>query len=260
MSIARPKPVIASPVGLTPNLKAKSRARRQRQRALAEIVDHTPNRRNDLLPRLAVSYVPTDELRQAPRRVRRAEAPQVARILASIEKFGVCQPILISKDRTIVHGHGVLEAARAAGLTEIPVIFVEHLSPTEQRLLSITLNRLSETAQWDEEALRIEFAELIDLGEDVVVSGFEEAEIDFLLLDDESDDGVEEVDLALAAADKAVSRPGDLGRHRLLQDDARSPASYERLMLSGEQARLVLTDEPYNVPNVGHVTSQAHHR
>jgi DNA modification methylase len=47
-----------------------------------------------------------------------------------------------------------------------------------------------------------------------------------------------------------VSRPGDLwvlGRHRLLQADARDPASYERLMLSGEQARLVLTDEPYNV-------------
>src|SRR5271166_6532789 len=31
-------------------------------------------------------------------------------------------------------------------------------------------------------------------------------------------------------------------------------------MLPGEQARLVLTDEPYNVPNVGHVTSQGHHR
>ena len=31
-------------------------------------------------------------------------------------------------------------------------------------------------------------------------------------------------------------------------------------MLSGEQARLVLTDEPYNVPNVGHVTSEADHR
>jgi DNA modification methylase len=130
-------------------------------------------------------------------------------------------------------------------------------------LLSITLNRLGETGQLDEEALRIEFAELIDLGEDVVVSGFEEAEIDFLLLDDESDDGVGEVDLALAATDKAVSRPGDLwvlGRHRILQADARDPKSYERLMLSGEQARLVLTDEPYNVPNVGHVTSQAHHR
>ena len=42
--------------------------------------------------------------------------------------------------------------------------------------------------------------------------------------------------------------------------DARDPASYERLMLPGEQARLVLTDEPYNVPNVGHVTSQAYQR
>ena len=90
----RRKAVIASPVGLTPNLKAKSRTRRQRQRALAEIVDHTPKRRNDLLPRLAVSYVPIDELGQVPRRVRRAEAPQVAHIRASIEKFGVCQPIL----------------------------------------------------------------------------------------------------------------------------------------------------------------------
>jgi len=103
---ARPKAVIASPDGLTPNLKAKSRARRQHQRALAEIVDHAPKRRNDLLPSLAVSYVPIDELRHAQRRVRRAEAPQVARIRASIEKFGVCQPILISKDRTIVMATG----------------------------------------------------------------------------------------------------------------------------------------------------------
>jgi ParB-like chromosome segregation protein Spo0J len=257
------KAVIGAPDGLTPQLKTKSRARRERQRTLAGIADHAPKRRNDLLPTLAVSYVPIEELRQAPRRVRRAHAEQVARIRASIEKFGVCQPVLISKDRTIVHGHGVVEATRATGLTKIPVIFVEHLSPAELRLLSITLNRLGETGQWDEEALRIEFAELIDLGEDVVVSGFEAAEIDHLLLDDASDDGVGELNPALVAAGKAISRRGDLwvlGRHRLLQADARSPASYERLMLSGEQARLVLTDEPYNVPNVGHVTSQAHHR
>ena len=131
----------------------------------------------------------------------------------------------------------VVEAARAAGLTQIPVIFVEHLSPTEQRLLSITLSRLGETGQRDEEALRIEFAELIDLGEDVVVSGFE---------------------AALVAAGRAVSRSGDvwvLGRHRLLQADARDPASYERLTLSGEQARLVLTDEPYTHPlNASHTS------
>ena len=47
---AHPKAVIASPDGLTPNLKTKSRARRERQRTLAEIADHAPKRRNDLLP------------------------------------------------------------------------------------------------------------------------------------------------------------------------------------------------------------------
>ena len=198
------KAVVAAPDGLKPALKAKSRTRRERQRALAEIADHPPKRRNDLLPQLTVSYVPIDELRQAPRRVRRAEAAQVARIRASIEKFGVCQPILVGKDRTIVHGHGVVEAARAAGLKQIPVISVEHLTPVELRLLSIALNRLGETGQWDEEALKIEFAELIDLGEDVVVSGFEAAEIDFLLLDDELDVGAGELDPAPTAA--GVSR------------------------------------------------------
>ena len=152
-----------------------------------------PEAAQRLLPKLAVSYVPIDELRPAPRRVRRAQAAQ-SRDSPSIEKFGVCQPILVDKDGTIVHGHRVVEAARAPGLTEIPVIFVEHLSPTEQRLLSITLDRLGEMGQWDEAALRIEFAELIDLGEDVVVSGFEAAEIDFLLLDDEFNDGVGELD------------------------------------------------------------------
>jgi hypothetical protein len=104
MSIERyaQKAAVVGADSLTPKLKTKSRARRERQRALTEIADHIPKRRNDLLPSLAVSYVPIDELRPAPRRVRRAEAAQFARIRVSIEKFGVCQPILIGKDGTIV--------------------------------------------------------------------------------------------------------------------------------------------------------------
>lgn len=44
--------------------------------------------------------------------------------------------------------------------------------------MSIALNRLAETGHWDEDVLRLEFEEMIELGEDVVVSGFEPAEID----------------------------------------------------------------------------------
>ena len=66
-----------------------------------------------------------------------------------------------------------------------------------------------------------------------------------------------------APAATSTSRPGDLwamGAHRLVQGDARDAGAYAALMGAGEQARLVLTDEPFNVPNAGHVTSGAHHR
>ena len=152
------------------------------------------------------------------------------------------------------------QPARAIGLSQVPVIAIDHLSAPEVRLLSITLNRLGETGRWDEQALQIEFEELIEFGEDLVVSGFEEAEIDMLRLVDDEMQGSSEEDVP-TVAEIAVSRPGDLwllGRHRLLQGDARHRGSYEAVLQTHEQARLVLTDPPFNVPNLGHVTSQAH--
>ena len=256
------RPALVPADGVTPTLKARARARRERQRALTEIGDHSSGRRNDLSPALVVSYPEIDELHPASRRVRKSDPVQVARIRASIEKFGVCQPVLIDKSGAIVHGHGVVEAARALGLRQVPAIAVEHLSPSQLRLLPITLNRLGETGQWDEQALRLEFEELIVLGEDVLVSGFESAEIDLLLLDEEAEGEAETAEEALSGG-ASISEAGDLwllGRHRVLQGDARDPANYDRVMRPGEFARVVLTDPPYNVLNVGHVTSNPQHR
>ena len=246
--------------GVNGAIKKKSRTRRDRHRSLTEIAGHAHVPRNDLLPKLSISYVSIDELRPARRQLRRRDAAQIARIRASIAKFGVCQPLLVDGENCIVHGHSILEAARAIGLSQVPVIAIDHLSAPEVRLLSITLNRLGETGRWDEQALQIEFEELIEFGEDLVVSGFEEAEIDMLRLVDDEMQGSSEEDVP-TVAEIAVSRPGDLwllGRHRLLQGDARHRGSYEGLLQTHEQARFVLTDPPFNVPNLGHVTSQAH--
>ena len=60
---------------------------------------------------------------------------QLARIRASIEQFGICQPVLVSASNEIVQGHGIVEAARSIGLKELPAIVVDHLSPNELRLL-----------------------------------------------------------------------------------------------------------------------------
>jgi hypothetical protein len=118
------------------------------------------------------------------------------------------------------------------------------------------LNRLGETGAWDIEALRLEFQELTVLGLDLLDTGFEMAEIDTLLLED--DDEGEGAELALSAlpGTTSTSRLGDvwiLGRHRLIQGDARESGVYERLMDDSGLARLVLTDTPFNVANVGHV-------
>jgi DNA modification methylase len=250
------------PKGVAATVAAKSRKRRQAQRALTEIDAHAPvRRRNDLAPRLKFVMTPTDRLKPASRQVRRRDATQKARVRASIERFGVCRPILVSADHTIVEGHGVWEVAKELGIAEIPCIVVDHLDANELRLLPIALNRISETGDWDPEILRIEFEELIVLGEDLVLTGFETVEIDTLLLGD-TDDVSDEEALPELRAD-AVSRAGDvwvLGDHRLIQGDARDPYAYVLIMSEGELARLVLTDEPFNVPNVGHVTGDGRHR
>ncbi len=252
----------AAPKGVTAIVAEKSRKRRQVQRALTEIGAHAPvRRRNDLAPRLQFAMTPIDWLKPASRQIRRRDATQKARVRASIERFGVCRPILVSADNTIIEGHGVWEAAKEMGIAEIPCIVVDHLDATELRLLRIALNRISETGDWDPEILRIEFQELIVLGEDVVLTGFEMAEVDALLLGDADDTSDTEVLPELPA--DAVSRAGDvwmLGDHRLIQGDARDSGAYALIMSDGEFARLVLTDEPYNVPNVGHVTGDERHR
>jgi DNA modification methylase len=243
---------------------ARARTRGETQRSLSEISSHAPPaRRNDLAPALRLENRSPDSLRPASRQVRRRDAKQSAKLQVSIERFGLCRPILIEADGTIVEGHGLWEVAKAQGVSEVACIVIDHLDETEKRALRIVLNRTGETGAWDPDALRLEFEELTVLGVDLVETGFETAEIDgVMLLDDDED-----LDAGGAPApqrlETAVSSLGDiwvLGDHRLAHGDARDAAVYDRLMQPGEFAQLVLTDEPYNVANVGHVTSNADHR
>jgi hypothetical protein len=240
-------------------IAAKARQRRTTQTALTEIGVHAPpRRRNDLAPLLQYEMAPTESLKPASRHIRRRDAKQSARLIASLDRFGLCRPILITSDRTIVEGHGLWEAAKARGIEQVPCLVIDHLDADELRLLRIALNRLGETGAWEVEALRVEFAELTVLGCDLVETGFEMAEIDALMLED-GDEG-EGAPLSPLSETSTVSRLGDvwiLGDHRLIQGDAREAGVYGRLMRPGEFAQLVLTDEPYNVANVGHVTNNA---
>ena len=53
----------------------------------------------------------------------------------------------------IIAGHGRLLAARKLGLTEVPVIVLDHLTGAQKRAYVIADNRLAENAGWDDDLL-----------------------------------------------------------------------------------------------------------
>ena len=123
---------------------------------------------------------------------------QVNKIASSIKEFGFLNPILIDKDNGIIAGHGRVMAAQKLGLKEVPVLQIGHLSETQKRAYIIADNRLALDAGWDEEMLRVEFAELADDGFNLELTGFELGEITNINLDGESltnDDDFKEVDI-----------------------------------------------------------------
>lgn len=115
------------------------------------------------------------------RNARTHSEDQIAQIAASIAEFGFVNPILIGSDDVIVAGHGRLLAARRLGLTEVPVIVLDHLSEAQRRALVIADNKLAENAGWDETMLRAELAALRDEDFDLDLLGFAEAELGRLL-------------------------------------------------------------------------------
>src|SRR5438128_8220220 len=106
---------------------------------------------------------------------------QVAQIAASIAEFGFNNPILVDTKAGIIAGHGRLLAARKLGLTEVPVIVLDHLTEAQKRAYIIADNQLALNAGWDEELLRVELAALQQENFDVSLIGFEDQQLAQLL-------------------------------------------------------------------------------
>ena len=250
---------ISIPSPLTDQFKEKSRRRRDDLRRAAQVSAKPTTRRNDLLPRLAIMYVPLDELRSSKRKLRRLDAAHMREVASSIAALGFCAPLLIDRSNVVVDGGIRLEAAKLLGLGSAPCVRIDHLSDQEQRLLRLAVNRLGEKGQWDLDELKIEFEEMILADTPIEISGFSLGEIDQVLIGDEVE--IETGPLEPELGSVAVARLGDvfqLGPHRLICGDATDPAVLARLMDDDPPARMVLTDEPYNVRILGNVSGGAH--
>lgn len=205
-----------------------------------------------------IAFVAIDTLTPYTRNARTHSKKQIKQIAKSIERFGFVNPVLIGDDCQIIAGHGRVEAAKLLGMATVPTLALSHLSEQERQAYVLADNKLAENAGWDREILAIELQHLIDLDFDVELTGFDIAEIDFIIEEAQSanssasdprDDAVPESD------GPVITKAGDIwqmGKHRLICGDARDGDVIAQL-LQDRRADMMFTDPPYNVKIDGHV-------
>ena len=189
---------------------------------------------------------------------------QIKQIARSMQTFQFNAPVLVDANNKVIAGHGRVLAAKLIGMTEIPVIQLEHLSPTQARAYAIADNRLCEQSDWSKQLLGEAFRDLsaeLNLDFSLEATGFSIAEIDLQIegLSDPDAGKSDPADEIPALAKTAVTKIGDLWllgpKHRLLCGSCLDRAAYKTL-LHGKQANLVFADPPYNVRIDGHATGK----
>jgi DNA modification methylase len=182
----------------------------------------------------------------------------VEQVAAAIKEFGFRVPIVAKSDGLLVDGHLRLKAAQKLGLKEVPVVLADDLSDAQIKAFRISVNRMAELAEWDNELLALEFAELKDLGFDTSLTGFDDAMVSEIMpteaepLTDE--DAVPEVD----EQSPPKTKIGDvwiLGNHRVMCGDSTNEAMVAKLM-NGVKADMVFTDPPYGVEYRSNMTKR----
>ncbi|WP_439924417.1 site-specific DNA-methyltransferase [Nitrobacter sp. JJSN] len=207
------------------------------------------------LPSEQIEYVPASALKPNPRNPRTHSEKQIDQLVRSVLEFGLTLPLLVDGDNTIVKGNAVFAALKQLGVDSIPVLRVDHLSPTQLRAYVIADNRTALNAGWDVEILKEDFEAILDCDLDVTITGFDFAEID-LIVNSDSEAAPDPADELPALPATAVTQLGDIwtvGPHRLICGDATKPETFAALM-GNARAQMVFADPPYNVAIDGHVS------
>ena len=173
-------------------------------------------------------------------------------VAKSIKEFGWQQPIVVDSEMVVIAGHTRLKAAERLGLTEVPVIVADNLTPEQVKAYRIADNKTGEIAEWNYDLLPFEIKDLQDANFDLSLLGFDTDELDKLLngdADKQVATGETEPDAVPEAPEVAVSVRGEvyqLGEHRLMCGDSTDVADTAKLM-GEDKAILYLVDPPYNV-------------
>lgn len=188
---------------------------------------------------------------------------KIAKLAKLIRRHNQLTPVLLDENLVLIDGHAVVEAMKLNGAEEVAGIIIEGRDPADIRAIRLAINRVPQSVKWNNEKLRNELNDLLDLSYDLVFTGFDSLDIDMILRFEDPESGV--VEIAPDEPDPnavPVTRPGDLwvcGPHRVLCGDARDAGQVARLM-GDRKAQMVFSDPPYNVKIDGFAAGKGRHR
>jgi ParB-like nuclease domain len=127
-----------------------------------------------MVPQRYEPAVPLDELTPHPRNPNIGDP---AAIRTSIEASGFAGSLLVQASTGhIIAGNHTWQAARAAGLTHVPALYVDVDDQTAEDLM-LAVNELARRGQWDRQALAVLLRERVDR---LPATGFDQAALNRL--------------------------------------------------------------------------------
>lgn len=171
-------------------------------------------------------------------------------------------PIIANDQLDIISGHGRWQAATELGLETVPVVILEGLTSSEEKVLRLAENEIARQGGMDMEVLKAELESIIDAGDiEITDTGFEIAAVDAIVHGDAKDAPEESVP---AVPVQPVSRAGDVWvctapgwrkgdpLHRLGCGDSLD-AVFVRRVVGRRPVDVMFTDAPYNLKVNGQV-------
>lgn len=175
---------------------------------------------------------------------------QIELLRKSLRTYGQTKSVIVDAKYMILAGHGLVEAAKKNGMTEIRVGIVPF---TGKEALAYVLadNKIAELAEWDFTKLADVFEEIDDGSIDLELTGFGMDEIEDIMTWNTGEDKEDDFDPDKAAEKIKIphTKLGDiykLGRHWLMCGSATNKEHIDKLLV-GRKLDMVFTDPPYNV-------------
>ncbi len=195
--------------------------------------------------KLQTVYVNINDLVNADYNPRKWDEKALSDLKESIKRFGLVDPAIVNiaenRKNIVIGGHMRIEAAKALGVTEMPVIYLNIPNVEKEKELNIRLNK--NHGEFDFELLA-NFAE--DFLTDI---GFNSEELDSIFdWDDETPEIFDlEKELEKLNIKNIEIQKGDvwqLGESRLMCGDSTVNEDMHKL-LNNEKADMCFTDPPY---------------